>query len=238
MKDATVIPTFLWRLYNPGPLGQMYGQDDTLLIPSAKAKEQMYAALCKIPFYKTTTLSEATEDSLWIKAARSHIDDRGVRVSEVVTCFTIGAPIWSSDELFGCATLVNRVLLKEDVMLQEGVEAKAPPTIYALKDTWRQTCRRPEADFYDVIARHCEENDVDATGMARCHGSIDLSVATGLGHNPSFHKTCSAKTFEFERCHMRLLLTPVGSPLKAFTSTRALAEALYSTVRRASSHSL
>ncbi|KAJ6536565.1 hypothetical protein DFH09DRAFT_1369364 [Mycena vulgaris] len=230
IEKDTVFPTFFWRLYNPTDSGiRMYGQDETVSFPDDVEKERMYTALCKNDLYKHRfSLPEATQNSLWIKAVRSRTEADGNRVSEVVTCFTIGAPLSNSDGLFSRATLVYRVILKEDA------EKEDTPTVYALKDAWRQSCRRPEIDFYDAIAQYCKDNniDMDKKGMARCHGGVDLSVAQGLNHAPALHKTCSTKdnTAELERCHMRSLLTPVGSPLNEFSSTKVLAQALRAAV--------
>ncbi|KAJ7465249.1 hypothetical protein FB451DRAFT_1402951 [Mycena latifolia] len=225
-EDDKFFPTFFWRLYNPENRStRMYGGDETLSIPTREEKEHMHAALCRNSFYKDYSLSDATADSLWIKAVRSRLGADGDVVSEPVTCFTIGPPLSISDGLFSRATLVYRVLLKEDA-------DKENLTVYALKDAWRQQSRRPEIDFYDVIARHCELNDInmDAKGMARCHGSVDLSVP-GLipNHDPALHTTSSNSAFE--RCHMRSLLTPVGRPLNCFTSTKSLVEALHTAVQ-------
>ncbi|KAJ6557268.1 hypothetical protein DFH09DRAFT_1037340 [Mycena vulgaris] len=230
IEENTIFPTFFWRLYNPTDSDiAMYGQDETVSTPSKAEKQQMYAAFCRNSAYKDLLpLLEATEHSLWIKAARSRVEEDGSRVSDVVTCFTIGPPLSTSDGLFSRATLVYRVILKEDA--EKGI-----PTIYALKDAWRQACRRPEIDFYDVIAKHCEEHEIDMVekGMAKCHGSLDLSVATKqLGHSPDLHITCSNshKNAELERCHMRSLLTPVGAALNNFQSTKILAKALQTAI--------
>ncbi|KAJ7465241.1 hypothetical protein FB451DRAFT_1561595 [Mycena latifolia] len=225
-EDDKFFPTFFWRLYNPENRStRIYGGDETLSLPTREEKERMHAALFRNSFYKDYSLSDATADSLWIKAVRSRLGADGDVVSEPVTCFTIGPPLSISDGLFSRATLVYRVLLKEDA-------DKENPTVYALKDAWRQQSRRPEIDFYDVIARHCELNniDMDAKGMARCHGSVDLSVP-GLipNHDPALHTTSSNSAFE--RCHMRSLLTPIGRPLNCFTSTKSLVEALHTAVQ-------
>ncbi|KAJ7729706.1 hypothetical protein DFH07DRAFT_756714 [Mycena maculata] len=87
--------------------------------------------------------------------------------------------------------------------------------------------------------------------MAKCHGSVDLSVVDSkLGHDAALHKTCfsvarksEAERSEeqsgeeerevlgaFERCHMRSLLTPVGAPLNGFKSTKSLAHAIQSAI--------
>ncbi|KAJ7439810.1 hypothetical protein B0H11DRAFT_555042 [Mycena galericulata] len=233
LEAPKIFPTFFYRLYNPnGPSGRMEGEDDTITTPTANEKTEMYNALCKNPFYKALYPSqeEATDESLWIKAIRFEPD---TRVPQVVSCFTIGPILSHADGLFSRATRVYRVILKEDA-------DTASPIVYALKDAWRQECRRPEIDFYDVIAKYCEDraNNVDpalSAGMAKCHGSVDLSLADREpripGHNPLLHKTSSATAEDkFERCHMRSLLSPVGSPLKGFESTKSLVRALHSAI--------
>ncbi|KAJ7089179.1 hypothetical protein B0H15DRAFT_1022123 [Mycena belliarum] len=232
-KDTDVFPKFFWRLYNPSnPNTEMCGADDTLSIPSEEEKRRMYDALCKNSFYEQQfpTLLSATNASLWIRAVRSRTDTDDKVVSEPVKCFTIGAALSSSDGLFSRATLVYRVILEEDIDSE-------CPTIYALKDSWRQRCRRPEVDIYDVIAKHCELKGInmDEKGMARCHGSVDLSVATSNlvpDHDPAFHSTCSSKLdkADLERCHMRTLLTPVGVGLHTFKCTKDFVQALLTAI--------
>ncbi|KAJ7081314.1 hypothetical protein B0H15DRAFT_466969 [Mycena belliarum] len=156
--------------------------------------------------------------------------DDDERKPTVVRCFTIGPIISFSDGLFSRATRVYRVILKEDA------DSDNPP-VYALKDAWRQGCRRPEVDYYDVIARHCKEKniDMDAQGLARCHGSVDLSDPTDIDNatwDATLHRTCSTQGNDdsFERFHMRSLLTPVGRALKTFESTYSLVQALHITI--------
>ncbi|KAJ7100260.1 hypothetical protein B0H15DRAFT_927750 [Mycena belliarum] len=230
-KDTRVFPKFFLRLYNPvKPNTDMCGADDTRSIPTPAEKRDMYSALCRHSFYQQHfSLSDATDASLWIRGVRFRTDANNEVVSEPVKCFTIGPALSSSDGLFDRATLVYRVILAEDV-------GSKSPTIYVLKDSWRQRCRRPEVDFYDVIAKHCELNkiDMDGIGMAKCHGSVDLSIVTsGLvpGHDPAFHSTCSKiDNADLERCHMRTLLTPVGVPLNTFKSSKDFARALLTAI--------
>ncbi|KAJ7729683.1 hypothetical protein DFH07DRAFT_895508, partial [Mycena maculata] len=254
----TIFPTFFHRLYNPPRRkGHMWGADDTVFVPTANEKTRMYKALRKNRFYADLypALKDATENSLWIKAVHLPVAPDGTRgTPQVVKCFTIGPLLSNADGLFSRATRVFRVLLEED-------SDHDTPTVYALKDAWRQECRRPEIDFYDVIAKYCADpnNGVDPilrAGMAKCHGSVDLSVVnSGLGHDAALHKTCSsvarksqseeeqsrvgqsgeekreeAGSGAFERCHMRSLLTPVGAPLNGFKSTKSLAQAIQSAI--------
>ncbi|KAF7357583.1 Pkinase-fungal domain-containing protein [Mycena sanguinolenta] len=254
LKAPTIFPTFLYRLYHPPTSGRMDGDDDTISVPSSSDKERMYLALLAHDFYqKGENFSEkdATKNSVWLKAVR-FVDVDGKRNAQPVDCFTIGDDLSIADGLFGRATRVYRVILKQDINNDE------PPPIYALKarslwtqihshltgffffwnlkDSWRQSCRRPEVDFYDTIAGYCkkEEINMDEEGMARCHGSIDLSAGTIplVGEERSdraLHVTCSAKTYE--RHHTRTLLTPVGKPLKSFDCTKSLTHALHNAIR-------
>ncbi|KAJ7202602.1 hypothetical protein GGX14DRAFT_370371 [Mycena pura] len=226
-ETSTVFPTFFHRLYNPaGHPSHMDGDDYTIRPPTVAETKLLFHALCKHEndARRCTTLKKATEHSRCITAVRFVTEDNK-RVPKLVDCFTIGSDISYMDGLFGRATRVCRVILKEDF-------EKEKPTIYALKDAWRQTCRRPELDFYDAIAAHCKANqiDMDKEGMAQCHGSVDLSaddVPPGATWDPALHLTRSSKGGpELERRHTRTLLTPIGTPLKFFTSTKSLAEAL------------
>ncbi|KAJ6511928.1 hypothetical protein C8R47DRAFT_673312 [Mycena vitilis] len=233
LDNPAILPTFFFRLYHlpHGTVTRMDGQDDTISIPTSKDKQRMYDALCANSFYNKmyATEKDATEHSLWIKAVRFYDDpETKERVSKIVNCFTIGPVLSYADGLFSRATHVYRVILKED-------EGEDPPRIYALKDVWRQACRRPETDFYDAIAKHYEGDPAALKGMAECHGSIDLSLATGdpaQTWNPSLHITRSTMEGDprLERHHTRTLLTPVGTPLKQFTSTKSMVHALYTAV--------
>ncbi|KAJ6466297.1 hypothetical protein C8R45DRAFT_754839, partial [Mycena sanguinolenta] len=232
LEEPNIFPTFLHRLYNPPNGCRMDGDDDTISIPSSREKTDMFQSLLQHDFYhKAEQFSEkdATENSVWIKAVRFVDDADGKRLAKPVDCFTIGDDLSLADGLFGRATRVYRVILKQDMY-------KDKPTVYALKDSWRQSCRRPEVDFYDAIAKHSERQGInmDEEGMARCHGSIDLSaelvsLSGGGKSRPGLHVTCSGDIYE--RHHTRTLLTPVGKPLKSFDCTKSLAHALHNAIR-------
>ncbi|KAJ7163145.1 hypothetical protein C8R46DRAFT_1352926 [Mycena filopes] len=227
---AKIFPTFFYRLYHPKGApshkddpGRMDGHDDTVWTPTQAEKASIYNALKTHPFYSTmfTDQQSATDESLRVQVAHL-VDD----IPQVVACFTIGSAIWTSDGLFGRGTQVYRAILEKDL--------KTPnPPVYALKDAWRQRCRRPEIDFYDVINKYCEENNI--TGMAECHGSLDLSVspAPPITWDTSLHQTRStpADNSMLERCHMRSLLTPIGTRLELFPSTKALVGALHTAIQ-------
>ncbi|KAF7316461.1 hypothetical protein MIND_00165100 [Mycena indigotica] len=71
---------------------------------------------------------------------------------------------------------------------------------------------------------------MDAIGMARCRSSIDLSDATSplfdQTWDPNLHKTRFAFDNARQRLHTRTLLTPVGSSIENFPSTKRVVEAL------------
>ncbi|KAJ7211291.1 hypothetical protein GGX14DRAFT_624161, partial [Mycena pura] len=228
-NDATVFPTFFYRLYNPKLSGRMEGEDDTISIPTADDKRRMYTALRTNPTYEHMyTEEEATADSLWIVAFRFK-HEGGERVYELVRCFTIGPILYNADGLFSRATRVYRVILDED-------SSRPNPPVYALKDSWRQVCRRPEIDYYDAIDKYCDDpaSEVDSelrASMAQCCGSIDLSIEhPEVGHKHVHHRTRSAGDDNLQRCHMRALLTPVGTPLNEFKSTKSLVQAIESAI--------
>ncbi|KAJ7211290.1 hypothetical protein GGX14DRAFT_624153 [Mycena pura] len=231
LNDATVFPTFFYRLYNPKLSGRMEGEDDTISIPTADDKRRMYTALRTNPSYEHMyTEEEATADSLWIVAFRFK-HEGGERVSELVRCFTIGPMLHNADGLFSRATRVYRVILDED-------SGRPNPPIYALKDSWRQVRRRPEIDYYDAIDKYCDDpaSEVDSelrASMAQCCGSIDLSIEhPEVGHKHVHHITRSAGDDNLQRCHMRALLTPVGTPLNEFKSPKSLVQAIESAIIR------
>ncbi|KAJ7172043.1 hypothetical protein C8R46DRAFT_136790 [Mycena filopes] len=203
-NNAHLIPTFLWRLYNPAtPRNHIYGADPTVSIPTLDEAQKMFKLWQETSSYEKTPPAErlsfaaATRDSRWLKASKNGAD---------VRCFTIGRPLFQSEGLFSRATRVDRVVIEDD----------PEPTVYALKDAWRQACRRPETDYYDVIAKHCEVKRHSTEGMARCLGSLEFPE----------HKTISGAQDAQQRCHIRSLLTPVGLPLNKFPSSKQLILAL------------
>ncbi|KAJ7035615.1 hypothetical protein C8F04DRAFT_513306 [Mycena alexandri] len=211
-SNSNVIPTFLWRLYNPDKPkrtspDRMYGADATISTPTAVEKEEMFKLWQATSSYKiidkAPSLEEATRHSRWVEAYRD---------GRPVLCFTIGELLFQSEGLFSRATRVDRVIIKGD--------PRSSVRVYALKDAWRQVCRRPETDFYAVIAKHCEEKGRPTEGMAQCLGSVEFPD----------HKTNSAASDEQQRCHMRSLLTPVGVPLKRFRSSKEFILALQNAV--------
>ncbi|KAJ7623555.1 hypothetical protein FB45DRAFT_1005940 [Roridomyces roridus] len=239
------LPTFLWRLYNPQgystPL--MRGADDTISLPTEPEQERMRKAVSNIQAYKGWGAEDIDGEHLWIRAARynSHTGEL-----EIVRCFTFGNILSRSDGLFGRATRVFRVILEEDVDAKEQDVNAEEPTVYALKDAWPQECRRPEADFYRLIEEHCKREVKEASGeereqkqaildsVAKCHGSLDLSVEhDNSDHDPQLHQTNPTGEGgpNLARHHMRLLLTPVGTPLKDFESTKSLVGALFCAMR-------
>ncbi|KAF7312505.1 hypothetical protein MIND_00264200 [Mycena indigotica] len=227
--NLRIIPTFMYRLYHPaGHPGRIDGDDFTISRPlkDNTLKSRIYEALCRNSFYAEmfSTCASATDSTISIKASRRDADG----LSQPVTCYTIGDILWVSDGLFGRATRVYRVILAEDLDEEN-------PQIYALKDAWREACRRPEVDYYDFIAK-CSIGKDDADGMATCHGSVDLGAPDcDIDAEGSIQRTRIVphplKADVNCRIHVRSLITPVGRPLREFPSTEALCWALYRVVQ-------
>ncbi|KAF7299372.1 Protein kinase domain-containing protein [Mycena indigotica] len=226
--DIDIFPRFFFRVHNPSTSLRMDGLDDTITFPEDDTVAKLWKALSRHPYYsKTLDEKTVTNHCLRIAAAR-RVGDPLSYEQELVHCLTVGEILSVSDGLFGRATRVYRVIIEEDL------DKDGPPAVYALKDVWRQACRRPEADFYDLIEHHCETAepriDMDAIGMARCRGSIDLSDATSplfdKTWDPALHKTRFGVDNERQRLHTRTLLTPVGSSIENFPSTKRVIEAL------------
>ncbi|KAJ7457601.1 hypothetical protein B0H11DRAFT_2243360 [Mycena galericulata] len=221
-ENTSIFPTFLYRLYNPDQLGddqaRMLGEDYTISAPTPKEKRQMYDLWTKTPSYtqapadKRLKFEAATANSRWVQAA---LTEDGNNIP--VLCFTIGPPLFESDGLFSRATRVDRVILKPDDPNSDAIS-----TVYALKDAWRQLCRRPEADFYDVIRKHCEETNINTDGMPCNHGTLEFPD----------HTTNSTGSKLLERCRLRTLLTPVGVLLTTFSSSKSLVQALNDAVKQ------
>ncbi|KAJ7749057.1 hypothetical protein DFH07DRAFT_923292 [Mycena maculata] len=221
-QNATVFPTFFWRLFNPDQeegdtQSRMFGEDCTISVPTNTEKKEMYKRWMKTPSSRATPMSleVATAHSRWVRAVQRQGDkDVGVR------CFTIGPPLCESDGLFSRATRVDRVLIESD--------SNKDPGVYALKDAWRQIFRRPEVDFYDVIHKYCETSGKASAGMAHNHGTLELLGQPGNIH----HQTNSTGKGDdlAERRHLRTLLTPVGVPLRTYANSKSLVKGLQTAV--------
>ncbi|CAK5277214.1 unnamed protein product [Mycena citricolor] len=278
----TVLPRFLYRLYNPrGHPGRMPGDDYTIVPTEQAERERLHAAMVRrvkcmlreageleqqpdepvstsgqnsgaAAASRTTNAEKASRLRKLAKAQKSELrrddwlahscviptvmfqDDEatGRRSYKLVHCLTAGPLLWASHSLFGRATKVFRVILREDLDADN-------PTVYALKDSWRQGSRRPEVDFYDVIREGCRQKGIDTTGMAQCHGCFDMSFripsipAEDATWDPSLHRTASVDLLPEQerdviaRYHTRTLLTPVGRRLSTFSSVRELVDGLY-----------
>ncbi|KAF7299366.1 Pkinase-fungal domain-containing protein [Mycena indigotica] len=197
----------LLRLFRPnsglsGPLSnRIDGDDDTARPATKRDLGELWKALQGHTFYKDL-LDEPTFEKYCRKyiAARRKPNDPDAP-TELVTCLQIGPPLSVSDGLFSRATHVYRVAILEDL---------PELTIYALKDAWKQGCRRDEIDFYDLIEDYIrqlneeekfEEDDdrtkkMKAAGMAKCHGMLNLSQSFKGPQppwvwKPELHKTCT-----------------------------------------------
>ncbi|KAF7296544.1 Protein kinase domain-containing protein [Mycena chlorophos] len=169
------------------------------------------------------------QECLRLVAARRTNTTNPNSTQELVHCLTIGPPLFVAKPDSQRETRVYRVVVEEDMETQ-AVKDGGQPTLYALKDSWREVDRREEVDFYDVVAHYCAKNaiDMDKAGLARCHGSLDLA-APGPGLPDEWNTVLEAKAAS-GRHHMRTLLTPVGHPIKEFASTKQLIRALYNVV--------
>ena len=107
---------------------------------------------------------------------------------------------------------------------------KGTKKLFALKDSWRELCRKPEVFFYERIRKYKGESAW--VGLASFIGSLDL----GEEGEESSHRTCSAtlRVGEHSDQHtcspMRTLTYPVGRKLMTFTSTKQLVVALRATI--------
>ncbi|KAF7299340.1 Protein kinase domain-containing protein [Mycena indigotica] len=225
LGDKTdILPRFFLRLFN------LNGLDDTISQPDEQVVARLWTVLSHHPYYSQNLDEKVVKGNCLRLLASRRISGKGPDEQELVHCLTVGQRLFAYDGLFGRATRVYRVIIEEDLVND------ALPAVYALKDAWCEGLERPEVDFYDLIEHHCEtaepKIDMDAIGMARCCGSIQLSDSTSplfdASWNPQSHKTrlAEATADEYQRHHRRLLLTPVGSSIKSFASTKQLIQAL------------
>ncbi|KAF7296624.1 hypothetical protein HMN09_01070600 [Mycena chlorophos] len=224
--DGRYFAHFLYRLYNPpGYDGRMDGDDFSVSAFSDETrKEEVYAEVRKIPVYGAMfpTMESALGNSRSIVAVRGRGEERAL-----VHCITIGErTIYQSDGLFSRATRVYRVVILEDIG-----DSAAGLTVFALKDSWRESSRRPEADFYDLIADYCSKKGIDMVkeGIAQCHGSVDLSkddlVPEGCRFAQRSRLLKGGPDERRVRHHTRTLITPVGRRLREFKRTKDVAVA-------------
>ncbi|KAF7302734.1 SNF2 superfamily protein [Mycena chlorophos] len=229
--EEHILPTFFNRLYNPAGSSRRINGDDLTIQPVAdrQLRERIYKTVMANDFYAAMlpSLDDVTGSTLRIQAALRDEENREGNPI-LVECFSIGEPLSICDGLYGRATRVYRVILARDVNRDDSKGKGKPAPIYALKDAWREACRRPEADFYDFIAAKTEPERFSAAGMVVCHGSIDLNRVDSSGFRLHVtHNVPDGKNYDHHhRIHTRILLSPVGSPLCKFTSTLALAKAL------------
>ncbi|CAK5269730.1 unnamed protein product [Mycena citricolor] len=185
------------------------------------------------------------------------IDERNPKANPnrklvVTKAYTVGSELWHSHSLFGRGTKVQRVILHNDLVLAAKHPEK-PLRFFALKTSWRQRCRRPELDFYDLIwymaTSKSEESialkkklHINLDYVARCIGSIDMSLETvpnslrpdgNVSWGTNGHRTSpwETKKTNYQRFHTRTIITPIGTPLENFKCTRDLVMGAYDGIK-------
>ncbi|CAK5279281.1 unnamed protein product [Mycena citricolor] len=255
-EDNTILPRFFLRLYNPpkaprfGP-GRILGDDFTINPLTKAQRKKLKSALARKKSGYASRLA-ATEGNLTRHSVSmitvQFVDGpAGERQHKLVRCLTFGKPLWVSHGLFGRATKVIRVILECDL--------KDPdPTIYALKDSWRQGCRRPEVDYYDVLAHYRKQNPhvlaaLKIGSVAECHGSLDLSLTLPMKlqaaekwngkWDAQSHRTSSIDRLSKEarnilvRYHTRTLLSPIGLRTEKFGCVKDVVQVIYNALTQA-----
>jgi hypothetical protein len=210
---------FFWRLVHPqkSTFG-ITGSDTTITRPTKEEVERMLDIIQRYHVGLELDVAEFVQDSRWIVAScspPSNSCDLSLPRGRT-RCFAFGRALSQSTNLFSRATVVWRVVV-------EGHEEK----LFALKDSWRELCRKPEGFFYERIRKYKGESAW--VGLATFMGCLDLGEEQGEG---SSHRTCSATlrvgehSDQHNRSHMRTLTYPVGHKLSTFTSTKQLVMAL------------
>ncbi|KAJ7461776.1 hypothetical protein B0H11DRAFT_2285757 [Mycena galericulata] len=207
-KEDKFFPEFYWRLYNGAKGGRLLGHDATISLPTPAEKLEMHRKLQKLPQYSSLSFEEATARSRWVK----------VKVGgDLKRAFTFGEPIFQSEGLFGRGTRVDRVL----------IEGETHPQVYAMKDAWREACRRPESDFYEVIQNYIDTEypGEAAKGLATCVGSVDLSTLHS-DHKNHYSRAARRRRSAFRSMPRLLALHSSRFPLDKFQSTKQFVQAL------------
>ncbi|KAJ7639005.1 hypothetical protein FB45DRAFT_1133864, partial [Roridomyces roridus] len=203
-RNRTVFPEFYWRLYNGAEDGRVLGDDTTLSELSGGERKELRVKLSKIMGYSSMNLDEATAMS---RRVQVHVN------GEMTSAFTFGEPIFQSTGLWGRGTRVDRVVIGDQVCV--------------MKDAWRQKCRMPEHQFYEVIRDYIEENAGGEwpAGLSAWMGSLTLSDI----HTD--HQTITAALrpkgdSRLDRCHDRSVFSSVDTTLDNFESTQQLVKAI------------
>ena len=206
---------FFWRLVHPQKSSfGITGSDTSITRPTKEEAERMLDIIQRYHLDLEIDAAEFLQDSRWIVASyfppcESH--DSSLPRGRT-RCFAFGRALSQSTNLFSRATVVWRVVV-------EGHEEK----LFALKDSWRELCRKPEIFFYERIRKYKGESAW--VGLASFMGSLDLGEEQG---EESSHRTYSATlrvgehSDQHNRSHMRTLTYPVGHKLSTFTSTKRL----------------
>ena len=210
---------FLWRLVHPQKSSfGITGSDTTITWPRKEEAERMLDIIQRYHLGLEIDAAEFLQDSRWIVAScspSSESHDSSLPRGRT-RCFAFGRALSQSTNLFSRATVVWRVVV-------EGHEEK----IFALKDSWRELCRKPEVFFYERIRKYKGESAW--VGLASFMGSLNLGEEQGEEFG---HHTCSAtlrggKQFSQHDCsHMGTITYPIGQKLETFTSTKQLVVAL------------
>jgi hypothetical protein len=210
-----LLGNFIWRLVHPlRSSSGITGSDTTITRPTKEEAERMLGAVQRYHPGLEFDVTEFLRDSHWIVASwfpPSEGHDSSPACGRT-RCFAFGRPLSQSTNLFSRATVVWRVVI-------EGHEER----LLALKDSWRELCRKPEVFFYERIRKYKGESAW--VGLASFMGNLDLGEDQGeeLGH-----RTCSAAlrvsehSDRHDRSHMRTLTYPVGRKLTTFTRTKQL----------------
>ena len=210
---------FLWRLVHPEKSSSgIIGSDTTITRPTKEEAERMLGVVQQYHLGLEINVAEFLQDSRWIVASWSPLSEghNSSLARGRTRCFAFGHALSQSTNLFSRATVVWRVVVEE-----------YEERLFALKDSWRELCRKPEVFFYERILKYKGESAW--VGLASFMGSLDLGEEQGkeLGH-----RTCSATlrvgehSDRHDRSHMRTLTYPVGRKLSTFTRTKQLVVAL------------
>jgi hypothetical protein len=202
-----ILGKFLWQLIHPQHSAGVVGSDPTLSRPTQAETSQMLKLIRQ--HHPEIPEDEVVRHARWIRASILSPSDTSSSppTCNSVRCFTVGAPISESANLFCRGTVIWRVLI-------EGQGHK----LYSLKDSWREERYRPDLEFCDLI---------QVNGLARSEGNLDLGATEP---KDSGHITCSATSWGEKRIHMRTLTYPVGPHPTGFVDLKQLVVALQTAI--------
>ncbi|EMD37037.1 hypothetical protein CERSUDRAFT_114935 [Gelatoporia subvermispora B] len=205
--EPEIFRAFFWRFVHPPHGVRFFGLDPTVKPATAEDLEWAEENLQK----NGKVLSpEGRATSRWLEV---HCPEDGTYKRYL----TVGL-LFLNSHLFSRSTMVWIALEEESA------------DMYALKDAWRQFIRTPET----VYLKHLKEKypgpgELDGLpeliiggDLSKWEASQDVYATSPFTYHRTMWAEISGADKAYERCHMRLVVSPVGRPIFEFRSTKEM----------------